>query len=203
MILSRAELKQPLLRGSLPGKTMTPKAAALFHGSYAGHRDHVILRSRAAANSNRADDLAIDHERIPAARHDHIVQRRQIGEEIAFPEQTLEHHCRSAITRRSPRLVLRYRYGSKLAAVRLLEIHKISGWCDDSDAQALPIALGRFSRGGGCHLFGGLQSDRLAVRRDRLRIRHGLVRIVRIGGHLCKGTGADKQCETDRAYCPT
>jgi hypothetical protein len=61
MILSRAELKQQLRRGSLPGATITPKAAALFHSSYAGHRDHVILRSRAAANSNRADDLATHH----------------------------------------------------------------------------------------------------------------------------------------------
>src|SRR5207302_2380387 len=101
--------------------------------------------------------------------------------------------------RRSSRFVLRYRYRSELAAVRLLKIHKVSRWGDHCDAHALPIALGRFSRGGGCDFFGSLQIDWLAIKRNHLCVRHGLVRIVRVGGHLCKGTSAYEQRETSRA----
>src|SRR5438034_2859975 len=47
-------------------------------------RDDVILRPRSAGYADRADDLAADDDRVAAARADHVVERREIVEEIAL-----------------------------------------------------------------------------------------------------------------------
>src|ERR1700721_1632836 len=60
-------------------------------------RDRVVGRAGAAADADRADDMAIDDQRIAAARRNHVIEGGEIVEERSLADQALEHHGRPTL----------------------------------------------------------------------------------------------------------
>src|SRR5262245_19091717 len=169
----------------------------------AGLRDHVVLRTGTAAHADRADDLAVDHQRVAAARGHDVIERRQIIEERPLADQPFEHHGRPPIAGSGARLVLRNRDRGVLTPVVALEIDKLAMRIDDHYAHALPVALVELGDRGGRDLLGGLVVDRLAIGRWRHRLRHVLIRVVRIGRNLGESHGAGQQHDAQSSHTPT
>src|SRR5260370_19298393 len=116
-------------------------AAVLLQDGDACLGQQIVLCSDAAAHANGADNLTANHQRIAAARGDHVTERRQIVEARTLADQVFKSQRRAAIARRRACLVLGNRDRRILAIVHFLEIDQVAGWPDDGDAGAVPFPL--------------------------------------------------------------
>src|ERR1700744_292801 len=113
-------------RAAGPGGADGAGRTYLLEAGDARLRDRIVLRAGATAHADRADDVAVDDQRIAAARGDHVVEGREVVEERTLADQPLEHHCRTAIAGGGARLVLRDRDRGELAIVVALEIDELA-----------------------------------------------------------------------------
>src|SRR3954453_9384371 len=113
---------------------------ALFQRIHACRTDLQVLRSEPAAAADRTDELASDHERYPALRPDHAIERELINEFRALAEVFLEHFGRPAEGGGGACLVLRDRNRGVLRVVHLGKIDEVARRADDGNRHE-PVVL--------------------------------------------------------------